>query len=58
MRKLDIAFAVALILIVILFGTGLLVVQRYRNIAYCYKENGIAIPMPGWTKYPKNGTSA
>ena len=56
MRKLDIVFAIALILVVVLFGTGLLAVQHTRNVIY-YSHRA-AVPMPQWTRYEKAGTSA
>lgn len=56
MRKLDIAFAIALILVVVLFGAGLLAVQHSRNVVY-YSHRA-AVPMPEWTRYEKAGTSA
>ena len=56
MRKLDIAFAIALILVVVLLGAGLLTVQHTRNVIY-YSHRA-AVPMPEWTRYEKAGTSA
>ena len=56
MRKLDIAFDIALILVVALFGAGLLAVQHTRNVIY-YSHRA-AVPLPEWTRYEKAGTSA
>ena len=56
MRKLDIAFAIALILVVVLFGTGLLAVQHTRNVVY-YSHRA-AVPMPEWTRYEEAAVSA
>lgn len=56
MRKLDIAFAVALILVVVLFGVGLLAVQRSRNVIYYSHQT--AIPLPEWTRYAEAEVSA
>lgn len=55
MRKLDIAFAIALILVVALFGAGLLAVQHSRNVVY-YSHRA-AVPMPEWTRYKMGATS-
>lgn len=55
MRKLDIAFAIALILTVVLFGAGLLDVRHTRNVIY-YSHRA-AVPMPEWTRYKMGATS-
>lgn len=55
MRKLDIAFAIALIMVVVLLGMGLLAVQHTRNVIY-YSHRA-AVPMPEWTRYKMGATS-
>ena len=59
MRKLDIAFAIALIIIIVLFGAGLLVVQRSHNTVF-YWSSGTrtAVPVPEWTRYEEAEVSA
>ena len=54
----DVAFAAALVLIIVLFGTGLLIVQRSRNMVFYSHEQNTAVPIPAWQQGRTEETSA
>jgi len=57
-RKLDIAFFVAIVAVAIVLGSAILLSKRTINMDFYYQDQRTAVPMPEWTRYKEAGVSA
>lgn len=57
-RKLDIAFFLAPLVVTITLGSAILLSNRPINMDFYYQDQRTAVPMPEWTRYKEAGVSA